>query len=89
MRKLALTLAAGALAFGVLISHAAAQQLNTPQMMSPRATAASEFSVLTIPTLKFASPATVAACNGHTGACGCGPGFVSACRHYCCHCRPC
>jgi hypothetical protein len=89
MRMLALTLAAGALAFGVLVSQAAAQQLNAPEMMSPRPTAASELSVLIIPTLKTASPATVATCHGHTGACGCGPGFVSACGRYCCRCVRC
>jgi hypothetical protein len=30
-----------------------------------------------------------AACDGSTGYCGCGPGWVSACAPRCCHCVPC
>ena len=30
-----------------------------------------------------------AACNGASGYCGCGPGFISACAPRCCRCVPC
>ena len=30
-----------------------------------------------------------AACDGSTGYCGCGPGFVSACAPRCCRCVRC
>lgn len=30
-----------------------------------------------------------AACNGGTGYCGCGPGWVSACAPRCCECVRC
>jgi hypothetical protein len=35
------------------------------------------------PIVKFAG------CRGFTGACGCAPGWVSACRYRCCRCVPC
>jgi hypothetical protein len=37
----------------------------------------------------YSTPFKNAACNGWTGACGCGPGWISACRHRCCRCVPC
>jgi hypothetical protein len=40
--------------------------------------------------LKNATPIIKeAACNGRTGHCGCGAGFISACGNRCCHCVPC
>jgi len=30
-----------------------------------------------------------AACNGKTGYCGCGPGWVTSCAPHCCRCVPC
>ena len=40
--------------------------------------------------LKNATPIyTPAGCRGFTGGCGCGPGFISACRDRCCRCVPC
>jgi len=40
--------------------------------------------------LKNATPIVKeAACNGWTGRCGCGPGWVSACRYRCCGCVRC
>jgi len=30
-----------------------------------------------------------AACDGSTGYCGCGPGWISACAPRCCRCVPC
>jgi hypothetical protein len=32
---------------------------------------------------------TPVACDGRTGACGCGPGWVSACAPRCCKCVRC
>jgi hypothetical protein len=32
---------------------------------------------------------TPVACNGRTGACGCGPGWISACAPRCCQCVRC
>jgi hypothetical protein len=41
-------------------------------------------------TLKNATPIVrLAACNGWTGGCGCGPGWISACGNRCCRCVPC
>ena len=37
----------------------------------------------------YSTPFKNAACNGRTGYCGCGPGWVSACAPRCCHCVPC
>jgi hypothetical protein len=34
-------------------------------------------------------PVKNAACNGSTGYCGCGPGWISACAPRCCRCVPC
>jgi hypothetical protein len=30
-----------------------------------------------------------AACNGRTGHCGCGAGWISSCGNRCCKCVPC
>jgi len=75
MRKLMLTVAAAALVLGALVLDAGAQQ---------------QRGAACILNLKNATPiTTLAACNGRTGACGCAPGWVSACRYRCCHCVPC
>jgi len=43
-----------------------------------------------INSLKNATPIVkLVACRGRTGACGCGPGFVSSCWPRCCKCVPC
>ena len=43
-----------------------------------------------IPPLKNASPIVKeTSCRGFTGACGCAPGWISACRYRCCRCVPC
>jgi len=40
--------------------------------------------------LKNATPyIEKAACNGTTGGCGCGPGWVTSCPGGCCTCVPC
>ena len=40
--------------------------------------------------LKNATPiVTLAACNGRTGGCGCGPGWITSCPGGCCRCVPC
>ena len=76
MRKLTMTLAAAALVLGAMILQANAQ---TQQR-----------SAACINALKNATPIVKqAACNGTTGYCGCGPGWVSACAPRCCRCVPC
>jgi hypothetical protein len=37
----------------------------------------------------YSTPFKNAACNGTTGYCGCGPGWVSRCAPRCCRCVPC
>jgi len=77
MRKLAVPLMAAALVLGIMASPASAQSLRTG-------------AVCLYTTLKNATPIVKqAACNGWTGACGCGPGWISACRDRCCRCVPC
>jgi Bacterial capsule synthesis protein PGA_cap len=41
------------------------------------------------PQLKERDADRQAACNGRTGRCGCGAGWVSACGNRCCRCVPC
>ena len=70
MRKITLTLTAVALALGAMASQASAQ--NQQRAAS---------SVLA---LKNATPIVkLANCDGTTGYCSCGPGFVSACAPRC------
>jgi hypothetical protein len=76
MRKLALALSAAVFVFGALALPAGAQ--------TEQRGAASIF------TLRNATPIVKqAACNGTTGYCGCGPGWISACAPRCCRCVPC
>ncbi len=77
MRKITMTLAAAALVFGTMTVMASAQT------QQPAAAG--------IHGLKNATPIVkLAACNGWTGACGCGPGWISACApRGCCRCVPC
>jgi hypothetical protein len=76
MKKLALTLGAAVLVFGTLALPAGAQ---TEQR-----------GAASIHTLRNATPIVKqAACNGGTGYCGCGPGWISACAPRCCRCVPC
>ena len=76
MKKFALTLSAAVLVLGTFALPAGAQ---TQQ----RAAAS-------IYTLRNATPIVKrAACNGATGYCGCGPGWISACAPRCCRCVPC
>jgi hypothetical protein len=77
MRKFTLTLAAMALVLAAMTMTAGAQsQLRGAD---------------TLHALKNATPIVrLAACNGGTGACGCGPGWISACApRGCCRCVPC
>jgi hypothetical protein len=39
--------------------------------------------------IQNATPIHEAACNGFTGACGCAPGWISACPGRCCRCVRC
>jgi hypothetical protein len=76
MRKLSITLATTALVFGALAMPASAQTENR--------------GAASIHALKNATPVIKkAACNGTTGGCGCGPGWISACAPGCCRCVPC
>jgi hypothetical protein len=76
MRKLTLTLTAAALVLGAVATAADAQT--------------QQYGAACIHTLKNASPIVkLAACNGGTGYCGCGPGWISACAPRCCRCVPC
>ena len=73
MRKLTVTLAAAALVLGTMVVQANAQNQNRGAAV-----------------FKNATPiVTLAACNGRTGHCGCGAGWVSACGNQCCGCRRC
>jgi len=76
MRKLTITLGTAALMLGAMALQASAQ---------PQQCGASSIHVL-----KNATPIVkLAACNGGTGGCGCGPGWISACAPRCCRCVPC
>ncbi len=77
MRKLTMVLTAAALVLGAMTLQASAQnQHYTGAACTPALTNAS-------PIIKKA------ACDGSTGYCGCGPGWVSACAPRCCRCVPC
>ena len=77
LRKLTMTLTVAALILGAIASQASAQNVNRGAICPANA-------------LKNATPiVTQAACTGWTGRCGCGPGFISACRDRCCRCVPC
>jgi hypothetical protein len=76
MKKFILTLSAAVLVLGALALPASAQ---TEQR-----------GAASIHALKNATPIVrQAACNGGTGYCGCGPGWISACAPRCCRCVPC
>jgi hypothetical protein len=73
MRRLMMTLTAALLVLGGMALQADAQNGTS-----------------SLPTLKNASPIVKqTSCRGYTGACGCAPGWVSACRYRCCRCVPC
>jgi hypothetical protein len=73
MRKFMMTLAAASLVLGAMALQADAQN-----------------GTASLPALKNQSPIVkLAGCRGYTGACGCAPGWVSACRYRCCRCVPC
>ena len=77
MRKLAITLMAATFALGAMALQANAQYQHSGAAWLHK-------------TLKNATPIVKeAACNGWTGACGCGPGWISACAPRCCRCVPC
>jgi hypothetical protein len=76
MRKFTVTLTVVALVLGAMASQASAQQ---------QLNGAACFRALKNAT----SIVKPAACNGETGYCGCGPGWVSACAPRCCRCVPC
>ena len=76
MRKVILTLSTAALMAGVMALPASAQ---TQQRGAS-----------SLHALKNATPIVKeVACNGWTGSCGCGAGWVSACAPGCCRCVPC
>jgi hypothetical protein len=77
MRKLTTTLTAVVLVLGSMAVTASAQT---------QAPGAASFHAQ----LKNATPIVKqAACNGTTGAYGCGPGWVRRCGYYGCRCVPC
>jgi hypothetical protein len=76
MRKLTLTLAATALMLAGSMLAASAQNQNGG---AGRLHAQ----------IQNATPIHEAACNGFTGACGCAPGWISACPGRCCRCVRC
>jgi len=77
MRTLTLTLTAALIVLGMIATAASAQT---------QASGATSF----LAQLRNMTPiARPAACTGRTGYCGCGPGWVSACRSRCCRCVPC
>ncbi len=73
MKRLALAIAALALVAG-----------GAPLQAGPQCHA---YSALV--TKKAMSIIIPAACNGGTGYCGCGPGWISACAPRCCRCVRC
>ena len=76
MKKFILTLSAAVFVFAALALPAGAQN--------------EQRGAASIHVLKNATPiARQAACNGGTGYCGCGPGWISACAPRCCRCVPC
>jgi hypothetical protein len=76
VRKFTMTLAAVALVLGAMASEASAQQ---------QLRGAACFRALN----NASSIVKRASCDGGTGYCGCGPGWVSACAPRCCRCVPC
>ena len=76
MRKFALTLTAVALVLGAMALEASAQQ---------QSRGAACFRPLKNATT-ILKPAS---CDGGTGYCGCGAGWISACAPRCCRCVPC
>jgi hypothetical protein len=76
MRKLTITLMAATLASGVMALQASAQNQHC--------------GAASIHTLRNATPIIKrAACDGSTGYCGCGPGWITSCAPNCCRCVPC
>ncbi len=77
MRKLTMILTAVMFMLGTMVMTASAQT---------QAPGAASFPAQ----LQNATPfVKQAACNGSTGYCGCGPGWISACAPRCCRCVPC
>jgi hypothetical protein len=77
MTKFAMILTASVLVLGAMTATGGAQ---TQWMGASRLQAQ----------LKNATPIVKeVACNGRTGHCGCGAGWISACGNRCCHCVPC
>jgi hypothetical protein len=76
MRKLTMTLTAAAFVLGAMAVQASAQN--------------QQHGASSLHAMKNATPiVTLAACNGRTGGCGCGPGWVTSCPGGCCRCVPC
>ena len=76
MRKLNLTLTVTALLLGAMAVQATAQN----QQRGATCIRALKNATLIV---------KPAACDGSTGYCGCGPGWISACAPRCCRCVPC
>jgi hypothetical protein len=81
MRKITLILTAVVVALGAMTLHASAQ--------NQQHTASIILALRGAPPPNATPIVTLAACNGTTGHCGCGPGWVSACGNTCCGCRRC
>ncbi|HXY57488.1 MAG TPA: hypothetical protein VEH76_02805 [Methylocystis sp.] len=74
MRKLAIALSTGALMLTTSEAYAQSYQFKDA------CTRAVE---------NFSPKIAEAACDGTTGYCGCGPGWISRCAPRCCRCVPC
>jgi hypothetical protein len=76
MKKLVLTLSTAVFVLGALAM--------------PASTQTEQRGAASIHALRNATPIVKpAACNGGTGYCGCGPGWIGACAPRCCRCVPC
>ena len=76
MRRTTTIIATALLVLGTMTLDASAQSTSLGSLLS-RATP------------NYSTPFKNAACNGRTGRCGCGPGWISSCLPYCCRCVPC
>jgi hypothetical protein len=93
MRKFIMVFTAVTLALGTMAMTASAQtQAQGAASFPENATPFVKQAAWTSFTEQLKNPTAFvkrAACNGTTGSCGCGPGWVTACPNRCCHCVPC
>ena len=76
MRKFTMTLTAAVFVLGAMAVQASAQN----QQRGAASLHALKNATLIV---------TLAACNGRTGGCDCGPGWITSCPGGCCRCVPC